>query len=110
MKPAAALASLAIGIVLAGCEPVNGPPPGPNAYGPYPADAVAYDGFYDDYYGPFYDGYWGADGSFYYADRDHHFHRDVDHHFQREGRAGFHPVHGGGMRGGGGHPGGEGHR
>ena len=29
--------------------------------GPY-----AFDGYYDDFYGPVYDGYWGDDGFFYY--------------------------------------------
>jgi hypothetical protein len=94
---------LAMGALLAGCEPAPGPPPGP--YGPYPAGVVAYDGFYDDYYGPFYDGYWGADGFFYFSDRDRHFHRDDGHHFRREAATGFHPVHGGALRGGGGRPG-----
>jgi hypothetical protein len=65
------------------------------------AAPVGYDGFYDDYYGPFYDGYWGNDGFFYYsAGEGRGFHRDTGHHFTHESAAGFHPVHGGTMRGG----------
>ncbi|MHB8530115.1 MAG: hypothetical protein ACYC8V_11470 [Caulobacteraceae bacterium] len=65
--------------------------PGPGYYGP--VAPVAYDGYYDDYYGPFYDGYWGADGFFYYrnSDRDQ-WRRDTGHHFAHEAAAGFHPV------------------
>jgi hypothetical protein len=66
--------------------------------GPAP---VGYDGFYDDYYGPFYDGYWGDDGFFYYSTGEGRgYHRDASHHFTHESAAGFHPVHGGIMRGG----------
>jgi hypothetical protein len=75
-------------------------------YGPHP---VAYDGYYDDFYGPFYDGYWGDDGGFYYTDGPHHpFHRDAGGHFRHDMAQGFHPVHGLGGHGGG-HAGGEGH-
>jgi len=67
--------------------------------GPAP---VGYDGFYDDYYGPFYDGYWGNDGFYYYSTGEGRgYHRDTGHHFTHESAAGFHPVHGGMMRGGG---------
>ncbi len=56
---------------------------------------VAYDGFYDGYYGPFYDGYWGNDGFFYYSDGEGHaFRRDEANHFRHNGGMGFHGVHG----------------
>ncbi len=35
------------------------------------AGPVAYDGYYDDFYGPVYDGYWGTDGAFYDRGGDH---------------------------------------
>ena len=53
---------------------------------------VAYDGYYDGYYGPYYDGYWGTDGFFYYSDANRHFVRDNDHHFRREPASGFRKV------------------
>jgi hypothetical protein len=111
MKHAIALASLAVSVALTGCVAYGppGPGPGPYAYGPYPAEAVAYDGFYDGAYGPFYDGYWARDGYFYYSDRNHGFHRDFGGHFRHEGLSGYHPFHGGGARGGG-HPEGGQHR
>jgi hypothetical protein len=64
------------------------------AGGPY-----AYDGFYDDYYGPIYDGYWGNDGFFYYrsAAHDRRFRRGDARHFQRGGPPPgdrFHPMQG----------------
>jgi hypothetical protein len=110
MKPAIALASLAVSVVLSGCVAYGPPPPGPYAYGPYPAEAVAYDGFYDGYYGPFYDGYWARDGYFYYADRNHSFHRDYSGHFRRNAVVGYRHVQSPGRPAGGGRPGGEQHR
>ena len=62
------------------------------AGGPY-----AFDGYYDDFYGPIYDGYWGDDGFFYYRTGagDRHYHRGDRAHFSREARAGnFHAIHG----------------
>jgi hypothetical protein len=63
------------------------------AGGPY-----AYDGYYDDFYGPIYDGYWGDDGFFYYRSGagDRHYHRGDRAHFNREsaGGANFHAIHG----------------
>jgi hypothetical protein len=58
--------------------------------------AVAYDGFYDDGYGPFYDGYWGDDGAFYYSDGPGHaYRRDDAHHFRHDNPGqGFHAVQG----------------
>jgi hypothetical protein len=81
-------------------------------YGPGPA--VAYDGYYDDYYGPIYDGYWGDDGAFFYRTGAHgHYRRGDGAHFRHDmngfsgGNMGhFHPMHGmgpSGMHGGGGH-------
>jgi hypothetical protein len=87
--------------LLAGCAVE---PAGPGVPGP-----VAYDAYYDDYYGPFYDGYWGGDGEFYYSDGEGHPFRHADRaHFRHDGASGFHAVHGlGGMHaGGGGHAGG----
>ena len=78
---------------LAACSEGYGYGGGIYAGGPY-----AYDGFYDDYYGPIYDGYWGTDGIFYYRSgaHDRHFHRGDNRHFMRQGAAGsnFHQFHG----------------
>jgi hypothetical protein len=58
----------------------------------------AYDGFYDDYYGPIYDGYWGGDGFFYYRRNagEHGFRRGDAHHFARAAPAQghFHAIQG----------------
>jgi hypothetical protein len=96
-------------LMLAGCVPAYGPPPPPGP-GPYYGGAyvvgepIAYDGFYDDYYGPFFDGYWARDGFFYYRrGQEGHFQRDIGGHFRHENHEGFHPVHGGNFRGGGQH-------
>jgi hypothetical protein len=105
-------AALAACVLLAGCAPAYygpGPGPGPYAYGPYPEEAVTFDGFYDGYYGPFNDGYWARDGHYYYADRNHNFHRDYSGHFRRNAVAGYRHVQSPG-RPAGGHPGGEQHR
>ena len=102
MKGIAAVALLGL---LAGCTVQAGPGvPGP----------VAYDAYYDDYYGPFYDGYWGGDGEFYYTDGAGHPFRHAERgHFRHDAAGGFHPVHGlgggGGMHGGGAPAGGGGH-
>jgi hypothetical protein len=92
MKPILfALAIFAAGASLVACanDGPHGPPPG---YGPGP---LAFDGYYDDGYGPFYDGYWGDDGAFYYAPRQGEpFRRDDAGHFRRDSAQGFHPVHG----------------
>lgn len=102
--------SVAATLLLAGCAPAYGPGPGPYYGGAYVVgEPIAYDGFYDDYYGPFVDGYWARDGFFYYR-RDYHgrFFRDDGHHFRHDTHEGFHPVHGGAFRGGG-RPGGGPH-
>src|ERR1017187_2129768 len=62
-------------------------------YGP-DGDVVAYDGYYDDYYGPIYDGYWGSDGFYYRGHQGEAFHRDDGQHFRREAWTGFHHVGG----------------
>ena len=69
--------------------------------GYYAGGPVAYDGFYDDYYGPVYDGYWGDDGGFYYRSgaHDRHFRRGDPAHFQHGGPGGppsghFHAMQG----------------
>jgi len=55
---------------------------------------VAYDGFYDDYYGPIYDGYWGDGGVFFYRSHPHgHYVRDRGGHFRHEASNGYHPMH-----------------
>ena len=69
--------------------------------GPVGPDPIAYDGFYDDYYGPIYDGYWGDSGVFYYRSGPHgHWRPDHGGHFRRDmggpvgGGHAFHPMHG----------------
>ena len=57
-----------------------------------PGVAVAYDGYYDGYYGPYYDGFWGDDGYFYYSDVNHHWVRDDNHHFRRDTATGYNHV------------------
>jgi len=93
-KPLIAI-SLSLGLLgLTACAdgPYGGPGPGRGVYGPEP---VAYDGYYDDFYGPFYDGYWADDGGFYYSDAPGHpYRRDTAGHFRRDAASGFHAVHG----------------
>ena len=64
----------------------------------YGAGPYAYEGFYDDSYGPIYDGYWGDDGGFYYRNGEHdrRFRRGDSAHFSRSGAPGanFHPMRG----------------
>jgi len=56
-------AAMVASILLAGCAPAYGPGPyyGGGAY--VVGEPIAYDGFYDNYYGPFYDGYGRATAS-----------------------------------------------
>ncbi len=55
---------------------------------------IAYDGYYDDHYGPIYDGYWGDGDVFYYRSSRHgRYVRDNDHHFRRDTSQGFHQMH-----------------
>ena len=69
--------------------------PGDRGAGFYGPEPVAYDGYYDDFYGPFYDGYWAGDGGFYYTDAPGHaYHRDTGNHFRHDSVSGFHAVHG----------------
>ena len=107
-------AALAACVLFVGCAPPPpGPGPGPGYYGGayVVGEPVAYDGFYDDYYGPFYDGYWARDGFFYYRrGPEGRFLADRGNHFRHDNHDGFHQVHGGNFRGGGGgHPGGGEH-
>jgi hypothetical protein len=64
----------------------------------YAGGSYAYDGFYDDSYGPIYDGYWGNDGGFYYrsGEHDRRFRRGDPSHFSRSGAPGskFHAMQG----------------
>lgn len=66
--------------------------------GAYAGSPYAYDGFYDDYYGPIYDGYWGDDGGFYYrrGGNDRRFVRGDPAHFSRSNNQSghFHPIRG----------------
>lgn len=70
-------------------------------YGSGPGD-YAYNGYYDDYYGPIYDGYWRGD-SFYWRDREGGpMRHDTGQHFRHDAAPGFHHVAGafhGGHRG-----------
>jgi len=90
-----ALAGVAAALPLAGCvsDGYYGGPAGP---GP-----IAYDGFYDDYYGPIYDGYWGDGDAFYYRTSEHgRWRHDAGGHFRHDmgqpmrGGHAFHPMHG----------------
>ena len=55
---------------------------------------VAYDGYYDDYYGPIYDGYWDS-GAFYYRNHEGEgFRRDDGQHFRHAASTGYHHVRG----------------
>ncbi len=57
---------------------------------------VAYDGYYDDFYGNVYDGYWGDEGFYYTMGENQPFLVDRANHFRREdGGQGFHAFHGG---------------
>lgn len=68
--------------------------------GPAGPGPIAYDGYYDDYYGQIDDGYWGDGDVFYYRphghgryvpDRAHHFRHDMG---GGQPMGGFHPMHG----------------
>ena len=86
---------IALGLA-AGLLSVTACASGPYGYaGGYGPEPVAYDGYYDDAYGPFYDGYWAGDGGYYYTDAPGHpYHRDTAGHFRRDQASGFHAVHG----------------
>jgi hypothetical protein len=81
--------STAAAILLCGCAEGYGV----GYYGPA-GDVVAYDGFYDDYYGPIYDGYWDSDAFYYRGRAGEGFHRDDGQHFRREASQGFHHIGG----------------
>ena len=74
-------------------------------YGP-PGPALAYDGYYDDYYGSIYDGYWGDGGAFFYRTGARGRYRRGDAAYFRHDMNGFggdashfHPMHGMGTGG-----------
>lgn len=89
-----AAATIATAIMLAACA--GGPGSGYVGYN----GGWAYDGYYDNYYGPIYDGYWGDDGYFWYRNSEGgHFHRgDRDHfrHDHPEGGDHWQTMHGDG--------------
>ena len=65
--------------------------------GPYVGAGLAYDGYYDGFYGPIYDGYWGGDGFFYYRHGagERRFVRSDPTHFRRDSAGGnFQQMHG----------------
>lgn len=102
------LIALSLGAALIGVSACAsgyyGPGPGPQGGVFYEHNPVAYDGYYDDFYGPFYDGYWG-DGGFYYSTGEGRpYVRDEGNHFRHESMDGMHSFHGG-MHTGGGHGG-----
>jgi hypothetical protein len=80
-----ALCALASPLTIAGCADNYG-----YGYGSVGLGPVAYNGFYDDFYGPIYDGYWGNDNFFYYRSnaRDRAYRRGDRAHFSREAIAG----------------------
>jgi len=70
-------------LILAGCA-------GPG----YVGGGVAYDGYYDNAYGPIYDGYWDDGGVFFYRSHRHgHYIRDAGGHFRHDAMNGYHPMH-----------------
>jgi hypothetical protein len=89
MKIKAILISAVATGLLGGCEGNYGV----GYYGP-PGEAIAYDGYYDDYYGPIYDGYWNNDVFFYRNHAGDQFRRDDSQHVRREATQGFHHIGG----------------
>lgn len=81
------LVSIAAAALLCSCAEEYG-------YGYGPDVAVAYNGYYDDYYGPIYDGYWEGDAFYYRPSAGGSFRRDEGQHFRHEAASGFHPVRG----------------
>ena len=55
---------------------------------------VAYDGYYDDYYGPIYDGYWEGGVFFYRNNEGEGFRRGDAQHFRHQASTGFHHIGG----------------
>lgn len=71
-------------LMLAGCA-------GPGYVG---RGSIAYDGYYDNAYGPIYDGYWGDGDVFFYRSRPHgHYMRDTGHHFRHDASDGYRSMH-----------------
>ncbi len=75
----------------------------------YDHGPTAFDGYYDDAYGPFYDGYWGDGGFCYSTGEGRGYQLDRSNHFRHDSADGFHPIHGGlhagALHGGGDHHG-----
>lgn len=63
-----------------------------DGYGP-PAD-IAYDGWYDGFYGPIYDGYWNNDVFFFRTGDNDRFQAGDASHFRHSAAPGFAPMHG----------------
>ena len=80
-------------------------------YGPRGPGPIAYDGYYDDYYGSVYDGYWGDGGVFYYrTGQNGHWRADHGGHFRHDMPQSAGPGPGAGPGSGFGHgPNGGGH-
>lgn len=77
------LLSASAALFLAGCA-------GPG----YVGGGVAYDGYYDNAYGPIYDGYWGEGDVFFYRSSHHgRYVRDTGGHFRHDMMAGYQPMH-----------------
>lgn len=110
-----ALVASVMPVVVGGCA---------TGYDGYGGGPYAFNGYYDDFYGPVYDGYWGNDGFFYYRGGagERRFRRGDAAHFRRDGAPGggfhsfggsfnrgpgMHTPHFGGGRGGGGFHGGH---
>ena len=93
MKKLATICASLAAVTLASCAGGYG-----YGTGVYAGGAYAYDGYYDDFYGPIHDGYWGDDGFFYFrgSPGDRRFRRGDAAHFRRGPAAGanFHPMRG----------------
>ena len=75
--------------MLAGCADY-----GPGYYGPGPGGPVAYNAYYDGFYGPIYDGYWRG-GEFYYRSRGGgQWHRGGGDHFRHTAANGYNRIQG----------------
>ena len=85
-----ALCATVVALPLAGCNE--------NGYGGGVAvgygSPYAYNGYYDDYYGPIYDGYWGDGDAFFYRSHSHgRYVRDAGGHFRHDAMNGYQPMH-----------------
>lgn len=79
---------LGLALALSACATGRGYGGYGGGYGDY-----AYNGYYDNYYGPIVGGYWGAGDTFYYRTRpDGDWRRDDGRHFRRDAFNGYMPV------------------